>query len=107
MVHGVGLSPEDCLAIAEAGAGLVWCPGSNMFLFNQTAPIESMPANLPVALGTDSTLTGSASLFDELREAQKLKKLGGDRLLAMVTSVAARMFRMSPGEIVQGAPADL
>ena len=107
MVHGVGLSAKDCLAIAEAGAGLVWCPGSNMFLFNQTAPIESMPANLPIALGTDSTLTGPASLFDELREAQKLKKLGGDRLLAMVTSVPAGMFRMSSGEIVQGAPADL
>lgn len=107
MVHGVGLSPEDCLAIAEAGAGLVWCPGSNMFLFNQTAPIETMPASIPVALGTDSTLTGPASLFDEVRAAHELKNLGGDRLLAMVTSIPARMFRMSSGKIVRGAPADL
>lgn len=107
LVHGVGLSPDDCLQIEKSGAGLVWCPGSNMFLFNQTAPIASMPGSIPVALGTDSTLTGHASLFEELREARRLFHLGPDRLVAMVTSIPARMFGMASGKITEGVNADL
>ncbi|MBI3111999.1 MAG: amidohydrolase family protein [Ignavibacteriales bacterium] len=107
LVHGVGLSPDDCLQIERSGAGLVWCPGSNMFLFNRTAPIASMPASIPVALGTDSTLTGHTSLFDELREARRLTHRDADRLLGMVTSIPARMFGMASGKITEGATADL
>ena len=107
LVHGVGLSPDDCLQLEKSGAGLVWCPGSNMFLFNQTAPIASMPASIPVALGTDSTLTGHTSLFEELREARRLTHRDPDRLLGMVTSIPARMFGMASGKITEGALADL
>ena len=53
-------------------------------------------------------MTGSVTLFDEVGFAASLGKVPPDRLLAMVTSEAARAV-MAPelGRIAVGAPADL
>jgi cytosine/adenosine deaminase-related metal-dependent hydrolase len=108
IVHGVGLDANGRRLLAERGAGLVWCPRSNHFLFGATAAVEEMPPEVPIALATDSTMTGSVTLFDEVRFAASLRKVPPERLLAMVTAEAARVV-MAPelGRIAVGAPADL
>lgn len=107
IVHGVALTPADGIKMAEAGTGLVWCPGSNLYLFGTTTLVESMPEALPIAIGTDSTLTGHASLFEEVCEARRVKGIAPRRLLEMVTTIPAKMFRLRSGRIAEGAPADL
>ena len=106
IVHGVGIEKAD-LPLMERLGGLIWCPGSNMFLFGATAPVEQLLGKIPIALGTDSTLTGPDSLFEELRNARRIKNISPEALLGMVTSVPARMVESKKGIIARGSPADL
>jgi cytosine/adenosine deaminase-related metal-dependent hydrolase len=108
VVHGVGLDANGCRLLAERRASLVWCPRSNHFLLGATAAVETLPAEVAVALGTDSTMTGSVTLFDEVRFAAGLGKVPPERLVAMVTAEAARVLgRPDLGRIAVGTPADL
>jgi cytosine/adenosine deaminase-related metal-dependent hydrolase len=113
LVHGVGLSPEDWSRARRAGAGLVWCPGSNRFLFGRTAPIDAFVEREPgsvsaIAIGTDSRLSGARDLLEELREARASAKLEPAELLRMVTANGASLLKVPrAGRIAAGLPADL
>jgi cytosine/adenosine deaminase-related metal-dependent hydrolase len=112
-VHGVAIDAGGLDRLAAAGAGLVWCPASNTFLFGRTAAVRAMldrVADRPaqVALGSDSRLTGSRDLLDELRAALDTGCVRPPELLAMVTSNAAALLRLRhAGRLSVGAPADL
>ena len=102
LVHGVGLSPADIVRIREAGAGLVWCPGSNDFLLGQTIRPEAFRGR--IALGTDSRLTGSRDLLEELKAADAPPP----DLFRMVTCDAASLLRLRHrGRLRVGYRADL
>jgi cytosine/adenosine deaminase-related metal-dependent hydrolase len=111
-VHGVAFSLEDWRRIVDAGAGLIWCPGSNLFLFGRTALVrEFLDASPPsadhICLGSDSRLTGARDLLDELRCAQHAG-VAPSELLHMVTTAAARLLRLADaGVLAVGAPSDL
>jgi cytosine/adenosine deaminase-related metal-dependent hydrolase len=113
LVHGVGLSPEDWSRARRAGAGLVWCPASNRFLFGRTAPIDAFVEREPgslsaIAIGTDSRLSGARDLLEELREAHASAKLEPAELLRMVTANGASLLKVPrAGRIAPGLPADL
>ncbi len=113
LVHGVGLTLEDWTAVRRAGAGLVWCPSSNLFLLGRTASVEPFLESDPgsrssIALGTDSRLSGARDLLEELREARAAAKVDPAELLRMVTENAARLLRVpSAGRLSPGLPADL
>jgi cytosine/adenosine deaminase-related metal-dependent hydrolase len=91
----------------------VWCPASNAFLFGATALVGALvdgsdEARVTVALGTDSRITGSRDLLDELREANAALPIAPAVLLRMVTSEAATLLRQPrAGRLKVGAPADL
>jgi hypothetical protein len=113
IVHGVALTPGSWTAVIAAGASLVWCPASNVFLFGRTLPLRACLDVTPgalahVCLGTDSRLTGSRDLLDELRTAAAMEALTPDELLAMVTTSAARALKLATaGRLIVGGPADL
>ncbi len=112
LVHGVAIDARGFHRVAAAGAGLVWCPGSNIFLFGRPAairPLLDAPADTPaVALGTDSRLTGSSDLLEELKMARQTKCASAQELLAMVTVNAAKLLRLRhAGRLAVGGPADL
>ncbi len=99
IVHGVGVRANERAQVA----GLVWCPASNEFLFGTTASVHDFPR---VALGSDSTLSGSSDLLAELRCAQRYA--GPDDLLEMVTKNPAQMLQLERvGCVDVGARADL
>ena len=100
-IHCIGLSDEDILKIARAGASISWCGFSNMFMFNVTMKIRKMfKAKVNVTIGTDSSATGSANLLDEMKYDRKLyQELYGEdlpplKIFEMVTLNAAKAFRM-------------
>ena len=112
IVHGVAIDGSGWRRVAQAGAGLVWCPASNTFLFGRTARVRDLlDANdrAPgAALGTDSRVTGSRDLLDELRAAREAALVSPSELLAMVTTRAAALLRQPrAGRIAVGGPADL
>lgn len=111
IVHGVAIGGDEWAGVSRRGAGLVWCPASNDFLFGQTAAVRAAldgGARTTIALGTDSRLTGSRDLLDELRAARDGARVTPDELLRMVTCDAGALLRQPrAGRTAVGAPADL
>jgi cytosine/adenosine deaminase-related metal-dependent hydrolase/ubiquinone/menaquinone biosynthesis C-methylase UbiE len=98
LIHGLGLSNRDRALLRAAGAGLIWCPSSNVFLFGRTLStreIESLPH---VALGSDSTLTAEGDLLDEVRFALGVTQLPVETVYKLVTRQAARLLKLHGGQ---------
>src|SRR5262249_5568430 len=113
LVHGVAVTAGCWRSLVEAGASLVWCPQSNQFLFGRTAPVRELLDAAPAAgqrisLATDSRVTGSRDLLEELRFARSVAAIGDGELLNMVTRAPAHALRLGGGgRLSAGGPADL
>ncbi len=106
-MHGVGLTGEDIETMRCKGCGLVWCPPSNLYLFGITAPTEKVILKIPVALSSHSTVTGSLSLFDEMRVARQAKHLSAPSILDLATRSPSKMRSLNNGEMSIGPIAHL
>jgi cytosine/adenosine deaminase-related metal-dependent hydrolase len=108
LVHGIALDSRQRARLAAAGAALVWCPSSNMRLFGRTAQVRDLAARQRVALGTDSRLSGSRDLLEELRLAADLGEIAEEDLEGLVTHVAANLLQLRDrGALRAGLRADL
>ncbi|WP_109125058.1 amidohydrolase family protein [Dyella sp. C11] len=108
LVHGVGLREQDIDRILACGAGVVWCPSSNERLLGRTLQPRRLAETGRLALGTDSRLSGSRDLLEELRHAAVRCELSPQQLLGLVTDDSARLLRMPwHGTLQPGAHADL
>lgn len=102
-IHGVAMSETQ----AKAFKALTWCPVSNYFLFNRTAPVDLLKAHLPILFGTDSTLTGSWNIWEHIRLARKTGYLTDEELLDSLTINPARAWELQSGEITPYKNADI
>jgi cytosine/adenosine deaminase-related metal-dependent hydrolase len=108
IVHGLALDRGQRLRLERAGAGLVWCPSSNLRLFGRSAVVGRLVTAGRVALGTDSRLSGARDLLEELRIAAEVSGLDAPTLESLVTAVAAQLLRLPDRGVLQvGARADL
>lgn len=108
IVHGVALGGQERSRLAAAGAGLIWCPASNLHLFGVTADVAELVREGRVALGTDSRLTGSRDLLEEARAATGQVALGPGALESLLTRDAARLLRLADcGRVAPQMRADL
>jgi cytosine/adenosine deaminase-related metal-dependent hydrolase len=108
LVHGIALDQAQRARLQRAGSGLIWCPSSNLRLFGKTAEVRQLIAADRVALGTDSRLSGSRDLLEELRLAGELCGLGEESLEHLVTCVSADLLRLPDrGSLRPGLRADL
>jgi cytosine/adenosine deaminase-related metal-dependent hydrolase len=89
LIHAVGFRAEGWELIRRTGAGVVWCPRSNLFTLGKTLSPEVIASGIPLALGTDSPLTAEGDFLDEIRVARELAP--DDTLDA-----AARLLRLPP-----------
>lgn len=98
LVHGVGMTGQDIDRVIERGAAVVWCPSSNTGMLGRTLhprDIRRLFAAGCLALGSDSRLTGSRDLLDELRAAAAQSDLSSRELLRLVTACARDILRMA------------
>ncbi len=109
LTHAVALTAAGLRLAIKRGAALIWCPGSNLFLLGRTLGAKTLSSGIPIALGTDSPLSATGNLLDELRVARGVSKLPAAALYRMVTEDAARILRLRRGEgtLVEGGVADL
>ncbi len=68
-IHGVAMNEKQ----AASFRSLVWCPASNYFLLNKTAPVDLLKHATTMLFGTDSTLTASWNIWEHLRLARDQK----------------------------------
>jgi cytosine/adenosine deaminase-related metal-dependent hydrolase/SAM-dependent methyltransferase len=108
IVHGLGLDECGFSLLRSAGAALIWCPTSNVFLFGRTHDRKIL-ATLPhLALGSDSPLTAAGDLLDEVRFAAESIGMPVEQLYSLVTTRAAQALRLNSGQgtLRIGGPAD-
>jgi cytosine/adenosine deaminase-related metal-dependent hydrolase/SAM-dependent methyltransferase len=98
IVHGLGLDKTGRALLRESGAGLIWCPSSNVFLFGRTLPASVIESMARVALGSDSPLTAVGDLLDEVRFARDATSLDLDALYHLVTRRAGELLRLREGQ---------
>ena len=116
-VHCVWLDDEELDLMAGRGAGLAYCPSSNMILGDGITRITDMQARgIRIGLGTDGGCTNNRlSVFEEMRMAallQKVRHLDGTRVTAeqafqMGTAEGAALLGVPAGRIAPGLLADL
>ena len=92
LVHGVGLTDADIERVIAAGASVVWCPASNIAMLGRTLDPRRLFDAGRLLLGTDSRLTGSRDMLDELRVAEAASDLSASELLRVVTRDASRLL---------------
>ena len=103
-VHGVAMNEEQ----AKAFYAIVWCPSSNRFMLNATSAIDELKAKTQILFGTDSTLTASWNLWDQLRYARDTLLLTDHELYNALTKTAAEIWNLGEsGAINDGYVADL
>lgn len=103
-VHGIAMDEEQ----AKHFEALVWCPDSNLFLYDNTASVDKLKSHTKVLFGTDSTLSASANLWEQLRLARKQQMLSDQELFDAVGASAAAVFRRpNIGITAEGKSADL
>ncbi len=108
LIHGVGLTEADTQWAIERGAGLVWCPSTNLYLLGKTASVQQWAQAGKVAIGNDSRLTAAGDLLDELHAAYSTGQVDAKTLVAMVTEYPRRMLQLKDvGSLEKGMSADL
>jgi guanine deaminase len=79
--HGIHLEDHEMARMAEAGAGVAFCPTSNLFLGSGLFDLcRADAANLRLGIGTDVGAGTSFSLLHTLGEAYKVCQLRGHAL---------------------------
>jgi cytosine/adenosine deaminase-related metal-dependent hydrolase/SAM-dependent methyltransferase len=109
VIHGLALNKKGRELLRLSGAGLIWCPSSNIFLFGRTLSARDIQSLPNVALGSDSPLTADGDLLDELRFALGVTQLPVEKLYGFVTRQAAKMLKLLEGQgvIRAGGVADI
>ncbi len=108
LVHGVALDERRQRRLVATGAALVWCPTSNLHLFDRTPDIRALFDARRLALGSDSRISGQRDLLAELRVARNVSTLNEGEIESLVTDRAAEVLRLPDrGILAPGALADL
>lgn len=118
LAHMVDTDDADLDIVAESGAVVVHCPGSNMKLASGIARVPDMLARgIPVALGSDGAASNNQlNIFAEMRLTALLHKahtgdptlLPAQTVLDMGTRHGARaLYQPALGQLAVGGPADI
>jgi cytosine/adenosine deaminase-related metal-dependent hydrolase len=102
-IHAVTM----CERQAKKFKAIIWCPQSNYFLLNKTAPMNILKKNTTVLFGTDSTLTGNWDIWQHLKLARETKMLDDKSLYYTLNHNAAAIWQLNCGAIAPGKDADL
>jgi len=90
-IHAVAMNEEQ----AKHFQAIVWCPDSNLFLFNKTADVNLLKRSSKILFGTDSTLTSDWNIWDHLRLARELRLLDDNELIDTVTVNGAEAWGLN------------
>lgn len=85
-IHAVSFKAKDFAALDA----LIWCPGSNHFLFGRSADVATAAKHTKILFGTDSTLSTPGTLWDQLRAARGA--IPDQALLASLTTTPAAFW---------------
>lgn len=108
LVHGLALSEDDIGLLNERGCGLIFCPTSNHFLFEESPSNDLIHSTQRAALASDSPITAAGDLLDEIAYLH-LQGLDAASLYTLVTTGPANILHLREGQgtLAPGTVADL
>ncbi|HEY4354654.1 MAG TPA: methyltransferase domain-containing protein [Acidobacteriaceae bacterium] len=98
LIHGLGFEAAGIDLLNRREAAVVFCPSSNEFLFGKVPSGSTIRSVTHTALGSDSSLTATGDLLDEIRFTSEHCKLNAEELYTMLTRSSASMLRLTEGE---------
>jgi len=108
LVHALAFDARQLRRLVAVGAGVIWCPASNLYLFGCTLDPMALLEAGRLALGSDSRISGSRDLLEELEDARHAAPSCVGHLERLVTADNARLLRLQDrGVLRAGALADL
>jgi hypothetical protein len=96
LIHAVGLEEAGWRMVRESGAGVIWCPRSNLFTLGRSLAPEVIRSGVPLALGTDSPLTAEGDILDEINAARELAGADDTFVRDLVSGAARKLLRLPP-----------
>ena len=103
-VHGISLNTNH----ADKLSALIWCPDSNLFLYNKTANVFELKNRIPILFGSDSNLTSDPNFWNHIRIARKINALNDEELINSMTSLPGELLNVKDiGKIKNGCRADI
>ncbi|MEA2499113.1 MAG: 5-methylthioadenosine/S-adenosylhomocysteine deaminase, partial [Actinomycetota bacterium] len=116
-IHTVWVDDEELGLLADAGVGVVHCPGANAFLGDGIARVpEMLRRGIRVALGPDGGCANNRqSVFDEMRMASLVAKarltdgsaLDAPTAFRLGTAAGGDLLGLPVGTLAPGSYADL
>jgi len=98
IIHGLGLGSRGRQLLRSKGAGLVWCPSSNLFLFGKTLSPDEIRELSNIAIGSDSPLTACGDLLDEVQCASHSLPSSANLIYEYVTRQPTELLHLRNGE---------
>jgi cytosine/adenosine deaminase-related metal-dependent hydrolase len=103
-VHAISLDNKN----SNMFEAIVWCPQSNLFLYNKTADITNLKKETTVLFGTDSSLSSDWNIWNHLRSARSLGCLSDIELFDSITGKAAVLWGInSTGALTENSKANI
>ncbi len=102
LVHCVRVDEAELDLIAAAGATVIHCPVSNMYLASGVAPVrEMLNRGIPVALGTDGSAShNSQDLLETMKTAALLAKVDTGEATALRPMNVLRMVTVTGAQLL-------
>ena len=109
LVHGLAIDRDGVALMRDRRTALIVCPSSNMFLFEKIPDMALLSNIEMIALGSDSPLTATGDLLDEIRFAMRYSGISALAAYRMVTTAPAAILRLrdAEGSIQESGLADL
>jgi cytosine/adenosine deaminase-related metal-dependent hydrolase len=109
LVHGLAIDRDGVALMRDRLTSLIVCPSSNMFLFEKIPDMALLSKIERIALGSDSPLTATGDLLDEIRFAMRRSGISALAAYRMVTTAPVAILRLgnSEGSIQESGLADL
>jgi cytosine/adenosine deaminase-related metal-dependent hydrolase len=115
LVHGLAFSKDDIDLLKKKNVHVVWCADSNLYMYEKTTDIGYLlEKGVNVSIGTDSPMSGSLNILEEMRIGRKhfLTEYGKDlpdkQIVRMVTANPSKALRLEKnGKLEEGYLADL
>ncbi len=116
IIHGTAFGEKEFEEMGRVGAKLIWSPQSNLVLYKKTTNVKlALEKGVSVSLGVDWNPSGSDTMLDELRVAERVneEEFGGaipeSDWIRMVTVNPARALALDKyvGALKPGLKADI
>jgi hypothetical protein len=103
-VHGISLDEKT----SNNFIALVWCPDSNLFLYNKTANVDKLKNETAILFGSDSTLSSDWNIWNHIRLARSIDNLSDLELYESLSLKAAETWGLhNKGSISENKIADI